>query len=470
MTSGFSSGTTYYFKVQAFNEFGESPMSAPILVITASVPVQLALPTVALAADPLFVDATWAVTSDARGSPVTQYRVKFRGSDNLFYIPTGTPCDPATPVTTTTCSVLMSVLTSAPYSLAAGATIVARVEAYNAIGYSTPSASSVAALTAITGPTVAPTLARGSLASSTVIDLTWLIVSGSPATGGSAVTSYELYRGTTSGTLEATVLSTAPLQHTTSAGVAAGTTYTYYIRAINAYGNGVFSAAFTITAASAPSALVAGATTSLSGSTVLVQWAAATALNDSPLTAYIIEFYSPAAPPSWVEVAGCNGRSGTVLANAQCNVPMSVFTGPAFVYPLSGLILVRVSVQNAIGTSAASPTNAAGVSAQDVPTSAPTLVKDALTSDLQVKLTWTGLATGAATGYSAVTNYKLYHDDGTNTSPLAFLASTGGALAYVHTPVTSGATYRYQIRAANVFGDGTISDPPLSVLAAAVPT
>lgn len=39
MTSGFSSGTTYYFKIQAFNEFGSSPLSNPIMVITASVPV-----------------------------------------------------------------------------------------------------------------------------------------------------------------------------------------------------------------------------------------------------------------------------------------------------------------------------------------------------------------------------------------------------------------------------------------------
>jgi hypothetical protein len=49
MISGFNPGTTYQFKVQAFNEFGSSPESSVFFVTTASVPDQLPAATTAFA-------------------------------------------------------------------------------------------------------------------------------------------------------------------------------------------------------------------------------------------------------------------------------------------------------------------------------------------------------------------------------------------------------------------------------------
>lgn len=367
MTSGFSPATTYYFKIAAFNEFGEGPLSAAIKVVTASVPVQLAAPSsIALDTDPLNVKTIWAATSDARGSPVTAYRVTFKGADGAFHIPNVAPhnghaCDPTTPITTTFCSMPMAVLTSAPFNLAAGALIVARVEALNERGWSTASPDSAASLTAITAPTAAPTLTRESSSSSSQVVVAWTALAVG-SNGGSAVTEYEVFKGDTNTQYgSAIAANTVPLKAPADTGVTAGTTYTFYIRAKNAYGAGPFSAVFTITAASAPDALPSAAATALSGTSVVVTWATPTlaSLHDSPLTAYIIEFQ--AANASWAEVAGCNGRSGSVLSNARCDVPMSALTGAPFLLPANTLIQVRVSVQNAIGTSAASAALVSGV-------------------------------------------------------------------------------------------------------------
>lgn len=205
--------------------------------------------------DPLYVKTSWAVTSNARGSAVTEYRVKFKGADGIFYTPdvapnNAHPCIPANLVigsvgTPPSCSMLMSVLTSAPFSLAAGAPIIARVEAKNAIGYSTASADNTAYATAITAPTVAPTLSRGASTSPSTIHFTWTSVASNPANGGSAVTAYKVYKDTTNEVdLKQTVNAGGTLEYTTSTAITGGVTYNYYVRAVNIYGEGVFSSVF----------------------------------------------------------------------------------------------------------------------------------------------------------------------------------------------------------------------------------
>lgn len=127
MISGFNPGTTYHFKVQAFNEFGSSPESAVFTVLTASVPVQLAAATTALTGTNQVL-VTWAQTSDARGSVVTGYRIKFKTSTGTYAEAPGAVCTSGA-VATVTCTMLMSVLTASPFSLAVGAHIIAAVEA-----------------------------------------------------------------------------------------------------------------------------------------------------------------------------------------------------------------------------------------------------------------------------------------------------------------------------------------------------
>jgi hypothetical protein len=77
---------------------------------------------------------------------------------------------------------------------------------------------------------------------------------------------------------------------------------------------------------------------------------------------------------------------------------MSVFTSSPYNLVLNELIVAEVIAINANGPSAASPPNVAGATAMSVPATAPTLAKDASTSDTQVVLTWTGLTASADTG------------------------------------------------------------------------
>lgn len=109
---------------------------------------------------------------------------------------------------------------------------------------------------------------------------------------------------------------------------------------------------------------------------------------------------------------------------------MSVFTA-TYGLPLDTLIEVRVAANNANGMSAFSPINVAGATAKSVPTTAPALSRGAATSDTQVVLTWTGLAANADTGSSAITNYKLYYDNGDGAATtFTLLGSTGGATTF----------------------------------------
>jgi hypothetical protein len=287
MISGFNPGTTYHFKVQAFNEFGSSPMSSVFTVLTASVPVQLAAATTAYTGTNQVI-VTWAESSDTRGSTVTGYRVTFKKSDGTYAEAPASACTSSAPATVT-CTMLMSVLTASPFSLAVGANIIARVEATNAIGYSAPSVDSTTYATVRSPPTVAPTLSRSASTSTSSVVLSWTAISTSPANGGSAVTGYTVYRDTFApGNIVCTV-SAPTVTCTPSHTFAAGTTYSYLITASNAYGEGaVSSSLFSVETSTVPDAIATAATTALSGATVAVTWDVSANTRSNAVIAYSI--------------------------------------------------------------------------------------------------------------------------------------------------------------------------------------
>jgi hypothetical protein len=287
MISGFSAGTTYNFKVQAFNEFGHSPDSAIFTVTTASVPVQLAAATTAFTGTNQVI-VTWAQSSNSRGSAVTAYRIKFRTSLGAYAEAPGSVCTSGAPGTVT-CTMLMSVLTAAPFSLAVGANIIAAVEATNAIGYSAASVDSTTFATVRSAPTVAPTLSRSATTSDTTIVLSWNAISTTPADGGSALTTYTVYRDDLS-TVVCTVASPT-LTCTPGHAFVAGTTYYYLITASNAYGEGVVSSTlFAVEASTVPDAIATAAATAYSGGTVEVTWSASADDRSNAVTSYSIQF------------------------------------------------------------------------------------------------------------------------------------------------------------------------------------
>lgn len=155
--------------------------------------------------------------------------------------------------------------------------------------YSTSTCSSGATSTA----PGAPTGLAATAASSSQVNLSWTAPSNS---GSSAITGYKIERSTDSGTSWSAIQSNTGSTSTTysDSGLAASTTYTYRVSAINSAGTSTPSstaAATTLantppTVPSAPLGLVASASSS---SQIHLSWAVPASNGGSPVTGYEIE-------------------------------------------------------------------------------------------------------------------------------------------------------------------------------------
>jgi hypothetical protein len=124
------------------------------------------------------------------------------------------------------------VLTYVDTGLGDGVTVAYTVKAHNADGDSV--ASNEESGTTFTAPG-APT-ALGTIDGDATVSLAW---TAPVSTGGTAITSYKLYRGTTTGVL--TLVKSVGTTSTTDASLTNGTTYFYAVSAVNAVGEGVKS-------------------------------------------------------------------------------------------------------------------------------------------------------------------------------------------------------------------------------------
>jgi len=97
------------------------------------------------------------------------------------------------------------------------------------------------------------------------------------------------------------------------------------------------------------------------------------------------------------------------------------------------------------------------------------------TSDSQVELVWTAVTgTGLATGNSAILTYELLWDNGeparTDFLLLADVDAAGATpTSFTLVGATEGATYRFKVRAVNIYGAGPAS-PEASIVASDIPS
>jgi titin len=211
-------GTTYYYTVAAVNAVGVSPQSneasaTPKQPATApSAPQGLAA-----TGGNGSVKLSWSAPSTDGGSPVTGYDV-YRGTS-----PGG---ESATPVAT---NVAGASYTDA--SAVNGTAYYYTVAAVNAVGVSPQSneASATPQPTLASAPSgLAASGGNGS------VSLSW---SAPSSNGGSPVTGYDVYRGTSPGGESATPVATSVAGTSyTDTGLANGTKYYYTVAAVNAVG------------------------------------------------------------------------------------------------------------------------------------------------------------------------------------------------------------------------------------------
>jgi predicted phage tail protein len=335
------------------------------------------------------------------------------------------------------------------------------VEATNIAGYSSPSneARSVAGV----NPPSAPTgLLAGTETGSNSIALSW---DAPENDGGSAITGYEVYEGTTSGgesTSAPACTATTTLTCSVN-GLTTGTQYFFFVEATNIAGSSGPSSEVSSVAGvnppSAPTGLEAS-TTEASG-TVILDWSAPENDGGGAITSY--EVYVGTSP---------GGESTTT--------PACTDTTPLLGCDAFGLIngtkyYFIVEATNAAGSSG--PSNEVAVVAGVVPPSAPagvTVTGISVTAPggaATVTLTWNA---STDDGGSAITSYEVFvgtSPGGESTTPAC---TSSGALVCTVTGLNAGTTYYFIVEATNIVGSSGPSNevsvtPPLPSLGLYVP-
>jgi fibronectin type 3 domain-containing protein len=213
--TGLTNGQIYYYKVSAMNSVGEGALSDE----SSAVPITVSSATLSLVATPGNgqISLTWYAPSSDGGAAITNYNV-YRGTSS----------GGETHLTT-----IGNVLTLTDTSVTNGVTYFYMVSATNSAGEGVLSSESSA--TPVTTPT-APTIVSAT-SGNALVTLVWTAPSSN---GGSSITGYKVYRGTTSG--GETLLTTLGNVLTyTDASLTNGKTYYYKVSAVNSVGTGALS-------------------------------------------------------------------------------------------------------------------------------------------------------------------------------------------------------------------------------------
>ncbi|MEA3200562.1 MAG: trimeric autotransporter adhesin [Thermoplasmata archaeon] len=218
--SGLGNGATRYYVVSASNAVGEGPQSGASGATTWTVPGAPQSPAATAGPSPGQIRLTWAAPASNGGTAVTGYTV-YRGTSSS---------GPFSLLATTGAATLAYTDTG----LGNGASRYYVVSASNVVGEG-PQTSSVGATT-WTVPSAPLSLDAQTGTSLNQINVVW---SAPASTGGTAVTSYQLYRATAaSGPFSFVATIPAPTLTYTDSGLTPATTYWYYATATNAVGPG----------------------------------------------------------------------------------------------------------------------------------------------------------------------------------------------------------------------------------------
>jgi fibronectin type 3 domain-containing protein len=411
-----TNGVTYFYKVSAVNAVGEGPMS------TEASATPTALPTVPGAPRNLQatpgdgqVALTWQAPSDDGGSPILLYTI-YRGTTSggesfLITVPLVTTYTDAT--------------------VTNGVTYYYQVSATNAIGEGPLSSEVSATPNPPAGPPSAPQGLSATPGDATVT-LTW---SAPSSDGGSPITNYKIFRGTSSNgeTLLTTIGNV--LTYTDTA-VTNGVTYYYKVSAVNSVGEGPRSNEASATPVA--STTVPGAPRDLGAvagdATVALAWSSPASDGGSAITNYKVYRGTISGQLSLL----------ATLPNVLSYTDSAVTNGQTYYY--------KVTAVNAVGEGPRS-NEASGTptSSQTVPS--PPRQLSATPGDAQITLTWLA---PSSDGGSPITNYRIYRGPASGGESL--LTTIGSEFSYSDTTVTNGLAYYYFVKAVNGIGEGGSSN------------
>ncbi len=270
--TGLTPATAYTYQIRAVNSIGNGAWSNQPSETTPSgqapSPVSDLTATRDATNGATEIDLAW--TAPATGaSAITEYTLQRKSG-------TGNYADIAT-------NIEASETGYSDTGLTPGTTYTYRIRAANTQGNAAWS-SETSETTNNAAPAAITDLAANH-ASATSIRLTWT----APNAHGAAITAYTLQRKTGSGKY-ADVLTTIPAGDTgyTDTGLAAGTEYTYRIRAANSLGNGEWSNEPSATPQGPPDEITDLAATSASATSISLTWTAPAA-NGAAITGYTLQ-------------------------------------------------------------------------------------------------------------------------------------------------------------------------------------
>ena len=385
------------------------------------------------------------------------YSVEFKQSNGIYQIESSNclGTDP-TVISTLTCTVPITVLTSSPYSLTIGSPVYAKIIATNQIGSSIDgleSSGSAVIQGLPNAPLAGPT--RGSETTTSQIQIEISTLSGSDA-GYATISSYgvEWDKGENSGTyyeiagetsdnLQTSFILTSPITMSQS--------YIFRYRAKNVFGFGSYSPDSTIKAIDSPDQPTNVVIQNV-GANVVITWTAPNE-NGSPITSYDIVWKT--SQGAYTSIT-CTESSSTVISSTTCTNPMNTFTDSPFSLTEGQSIIIKLRALNELdyGVYGSPSSNLAVIIVvPHTPTSGPTRVNDS-TSPTQVTVTMPQIPDDLDGG-SPILSYSLEWNSGSGSTFTDLIGLSSDSLVLQFTQAVTGAagsTYTFRYRARNVIG------------------
>ena len=457
-------GTTYSYRVSARNAIG---LSAPSNTGTATTLAPPGVPENVMAVPVISTEVarirlSWTAPMNADGtlndggSAITGYEIEralgTAPADDDFQ--PVTLSDGATLITTANGLTVNG--TSISYTdnsdaLRGDMTYSYRVSARNLIGLSAPAESGTA-----TTPIIVPAAPGSPTAVASTTDLEITLSWTAPDDGGSAITSYNIFRveGSTDSvdtsvvtpftTITGADIAGNPIRYTDDMGLSPATTYSYAVTAANVVGAGAPSNTGTATTMAlppgAPTGLTANDMTDVSTRALSIElsWTAPVNADGTPndggsaITSYEIERALGTAPADddFQPVTGSDGVAFITTANGLVVNGTSIsYTDNSDALRWGMTYSYRVSARNRIGLSA--PAESGTVTAPIIAPAAPgSPTAVASTTDLEITLSWTAPDDGG----SMVTGYNIDRAEGATPADDDFQPVTGSDDA---TPITT---------------------------------
>ena len=416
--TGLTNSATYYYKVTAVNQIGNSAFSAPVSVIAGDVPSQVTGLTATTTSN-TSIDLAWTAPND-NGYAISGYMIE-RSTDN------------GVTWSTLVADTQSSAVAYSDTGLTTGSYYTYKISAINSLGTGLASATS----TSHAGGVPDATVLTATPSTIGQIVLSWTV----PGDNGFTLSKYLVERSTdgiTYTSIASIVPSTGTTTHTDTGVV--GTLYYYKVTVENAIGFSADSNIESLNAGDVPGVVTNLAGTTQSDTQLNLTWNAATP-NGYPVTGYLIE---------------------QSVDNVTWNIIVPDTQNTQTTYTVSGLTqstdyYYRVSAINTIGTGSLSNTVQLHTFG---PPDAITVISGTTTTT-SATLTWTAPYDHG----SAITGYKIEVQDFVtgNWLNLATVSTT----TYTQINMIPNTQYEYRVTAINPYGTSYSPNTVLTTLSVA---